>query len=56
MTIKGIIFIFIALVGVVINFTSRRISGKFNISELKIKLTALALVFVSITLLMIFGK
>lgn len=56
MGIKGIIFILIAAVGAVINFSSRRIAEKFNISELKIKLAALAVVLVSITLLMIFGK
>lgn len=52
----GILFILIALVGVIINFSSHRISEKFNASELKIKLIALLVVVVSITLLMIFGK
>ncbi len=52
----GILFILIALVGVIINFSSPRISEKFNVSELKIKLIALLVVIVSITLLMIFGK
>ena len=52
----GILFILIAAIGVVINFSSRRISEKINVSELKIKLFALAVVLVSITLLMIFGK
>ncbi len=56
MTIKGIIFIFIAAIGVIINFSSSRISEKFNVSQLKVKLTALLVVIVSITLLMIFGK
>lgn len=56
MTIRGIIFIIIALAGVVINFSSHRISERFKIAELKIKLIALLVVIISITLLMIFGK
>ena len=52
----GILFILIALAGVIINFSSHRISEKLNISELKIKLIALVVVIISITLLMIFGK
>lgn len=56
MGIKGIIFIGIALLGVIVNFSSRRISEKYGISELKVKLSALVTVFIAITLLMIFGK
>ena len=56
MGIKGIIFITIALLGVILNFSSRLISGKTKISEIKIKLTALAIVFIAVSLLFIFGK
>ncbi len=56
MGIKGIIFMGIALLGVIVNFSSRSISEKRGISELKIKIAALICVFVAITLLMIFGK
>ena len=56
MGIKGIIFITVALLGLILNFSSRFVSGKTNISELKIKLTALAVVFISVLLLFIFGK
>lgn len=56
MGIKGIIFMVIALAGVIVNFSSRRICEKFGGSELKIKLYALAAVFIAVTLLMIFGK
>ena len=56
MGVKGIIFMIIAFLGVVVNFSSRRICEKLGVSELKIKLCALLVVLVSITLLMIFGK
>lgn len=56
MGIKGIIFIATAALGVILNFTARHISKRFNISELGIKLTALFIVFVSVILLFIFGK
>ena len=56
MGIRGIIFILIAIIGVIVNYSSRLLSARLNISELKIKLSALITVLISITLLMIFGK
>lgn len=56
MGIKGIIFIALAVIGAVLNFSSKRIFEKFSVSELKIKITALVIVIVSIALLFIFGK
>ncbi len=56
MSIKGIIFLIVALGGLILNFSSSKVSEKTNISELRIKLTALAVVFISAILLFIFGK
>ena len=56
MGFKGFIFILLAIFGAVVNFTSRNVAEKTNISEIKIKICALIMVFVSITLLFIFGK
>ena len=56
MGIKGIIFISLAILGAVINYTSRPLSEKLNFSQLKIKITAAVIVLLSVTLLFIFGK
>lgn len=56
MGIKGTVFIVIAILGAILNFSSRRISDKTGFSELKIKLAALVTVIIFISLLMIFGK
>ena len=59
MGIQGIIFMLIALCGVVINFFPQKILHKENADDqslLKIKLTGLVLVIAGISLLMIFGK
>ena len=56
MGIKGIIFITAALIGAVMNFSSRRMAKRLNISELGIKAAALVIVAVSVILLFVFGK
>lgn len=56
MSPRGIILMAIVLVAVIANFSSRKLSEKFNISELKIKVPALIVVLVCVSLLMIFGK
>ena len=59
MGIQGIIFMLIALCGVVINFFPQKLLRKKNTDDtslLKIKLTGLVLVVSGISLLMIFGK
>lgn len=56
MSIKGFVFTAIATVGVIVNYSSRILSKKLNISELAIKIAAFAAVLLSVTLLMIFGK
>lgn len=56
MSIKGIIFIALAVTGAMLNFSSKRISEKFSVSELKVKITALIIVVLSVILLFVFGK
>ena len=56
MGIKGIIFITAALIGAVMNFSSRRMAKRLGISELGIKAAALVIVAVSVILLFVFGK
>lgn len=56
MSIRGIILIIVAILGAVLNFASRYISEKTSASELKIKVCALIIVLISMTLLFIFGK
>ena len=56
MGIKGIIFLAVAFVGLILNFSARKVSEKVNLSELKIKIMALIIVIISISLLFIFGK
>ena len=56
MGIKGIIFIALAVIGAAVNFSSKVICEKIDVSELKIKIIALVIVIVSIALLFIFGK
>ena len=55
-SIRGIILIAIAAVAAIVNFTARPISEKFKLPELTIKVVALVVVIISVTLLMIFGK
>ena len=55
-SIRGIILIAIAAVAAVVNFTAHQISEKFKLPELTIKVVALVVVLISVTLLMIFGK
>lgn len=55
-SIRGIILIAIAAVAAIINFTAHSISEKTKFSELTIKVTALVVVLISVSLLMIFGK
>lgn len=59
MSLKGIIFLIIAMAGVFMNIFSRKIARKKDGDEsflLKIKITALLLVVIGVSLLMIFGK
>ena len=59
LSIKGIIFLIIMVLGVLVNIFSRKIAERKGGDEnflLKIKLIALLLVIVGISLLMIFGK
>ena len=56
MSIKGIIFIAVALFGVILNYGARPIGEKLNISVLRLKVIALIVVVISISLLFIFGK
>ena len=59
MSLKGIIFLIIALAGVFMNVFSQKIAQKKDGDEgflLKIKIAALLLVVVGVSLLMIFGK
>ena len=53
---KGIILIAVALIALIVNYSSPKLSSKFNVSELAIKIPAFIVVLVCITLLMIFGK
>ncbi len=55
-SIRGIILIVIALIALIVNYSSPHLSKKFNVSELAIKIPAFIVVLVCITLLMIFGK
>jgi len=58
LTVKGIIFMIIAAAGVVLNVFSRKIAEKKGGENtlLKVKLIALGIVIIGISLLMIFGK
>ena len=61
MHIHGIIFFIIMVLGAVLNFSAKKICEKYfpgNIENmlLKLKLSGLALVFLGVILLMIFGK
>ena len=51
-----VFLIIIAICAAVINFSSRRISEKLPFSELSVKLFALVVVLVCISLIMIIGK
>ena len=53
---RGIILIVIAAIGVVLNFSAKALSEKTKFSELTLKIAALVIVLVSVSLLMIFGK
>lgn len=55
-SIRGIILIAIAAIGVALNFSAGPLSEKIKLSELTIKVIALIVVLVSVSLLMIFGK
>ena len=56
MSIKGIIFLTIAILGAILNYTARPLGKKLNFSELKLKVIALIIVVISISLIFIFGK
>ena len=56
MSIKGIIFLAFAILGAILNYTARPVGNKFNIPELRLKVIALVIVVISISLLFIFGK
>jgi len=56
MSIKGIIFLAFAVLGAILNYAARPIGEKLNISELRLKVVALIIVVISISLLFIFGK
>jgi len=55
-SIRGIVFLSLAILGAILNFTARFTSGKTGISELKIKVSALIIVVLSVVLLFVFGK
>lgn len=59
MSLKGIIFLIIAAAGAFLNIFSRKIASIKDGDEsflLKIKISALLLVVIGVSLLMIFGK
>ena len=56
MSTKGIIFISLAVLGAILNFSAKLLSEKTKFSELTIKVFSLIVVLISITLLFIFGK
>lgn len=56
MGIKGIVFISFAILGAILNFTAKIISGKTTFSELSLKVASFVIVLVSVALLFIFGK
>ncbi len=56
MRIRGIIFITLAVLGAILNFSAKLLSEKTKFSELTIKAFSFIVVLISITLLFIFGK
>ena len=56
MSIRGIIFLVFAILGAILNYTARPIGNRLNIPELRLKIIALVIVVISISLLFIFGK
>ncbi len=56
MSIKGIIFITLAVLGAILNYSAKWVSEKVNFSELTLKVISFSIVLVSVVLLFIFGK
>ena len=56
MSIMGIIFLVIAVLGAILNYAALPIGKKLNLSPLRLKVIALVIVVISISLLFIFGK
>ena len=56
MSVKGIIFLVFAVLGAIINYAARPLGEKLNVSALRLKVIALVIVVISISLLFIFGK
>ena len=56
MGIKGIVFITLAVLGAILNFTAGIVAKKTRFSELSLKVASLIIVLISVTLLFIFGK
>ena len=56
MSIKGIVFITLAVLGAILNFTAGAVAKKTRFSELSLKVASLIIVLISVTLLFIFGK
>lgn len=55
-SIRGIIFLVFAVLGAILNYTARPVGNKLNIPALRLKVIALVIVVISISLLFIFGK
>ena len=56
MSTRGIILIVLAALGAALNFSAKALSEKTKFSELTLKITALFIVLISVSVLMIFGK
>ena len=56
MSTRGIIFITLAILGAILNFSARVISSKTKFSELTIKVISFIIVLVAVILLFVFGK
>lgn len=56
MSIRGIIFLALAVLGAVLNYAARPLGEKLNFSALKLKVIGLIIVLISVSLLFIFGK
>ena len=56
MSPRGIALMTVALLAAIVNFTARPLSEKVKVSELTLKVSALIVVLICVSLLMIFGK
>lgn len=56
MSIRGIIFLTIAVLGAILNYAARPLGEKFEVSPLKLKVAGLIIVLISVSLIFIFGK